>query len=234
MPPDAASSVQATIWTRLPSPPWPGGVAQARRPSPIEKPGSAGHVGGRPFGSLQAAGRGVDVEQAQPADRRVGGVGRSRPRTTRRSRPSGRRSRRAAPSTTTCGPLPRRGRPARAAAPGVPRRGATSPCASDRHGAAPGDGPALARDRRPAATPSRRGGSAPVAGSMVTVVAVTLRSGLAADDVAGQRATDDDLVAGPRGEGRAAVGRSGPASHPARRPSRRRRRARPARRPAEP
>ena len=36
------SSVQATIWTRLPSPPWPAGVAHASRPSPIEKPGSAG------------------------------------------------------------------------------------------------------------------------------------------------------------------------------------------------
>jgi hypothetical protein len=31
----------AAIWMRLPSPPWPRGVAHASRPSPIEKPGSA-------------------------------------------------------------------------------------------------------------------------------------------------------------------------------------------------
>ena len=47
---DARPSVQATIWTRLPSPPWPGGVAQARRPSAIEKPGSAVTSFGAPCG----------------------------------------------------------------------------------------------------------------------------------------------------------------------------------------
>ena len=57
-----SSSVQATIWIRLPSPPWPGGVAQASRPSPIEKPGSAGTSSGR-LRAARAAGRRIDVER---------------------------------------------------------------------------------------------------------------------------------------------------------------------------
>ena len=68
------------IWTRLPSPPWPGGVGPgepARRRS--RSPASAGHVVEARTVEVGATGRRVDVVQAEPPD--VGRtVARPRPR----------------------------------------------------------------------------------------------------------------------------------------------------------
>ena len=65
------SSLQATIWMRLPSPSWPGGVAHASRPSPIEKPGRAGTPVGASSGLSSVRAARADPVQAQPADARV-------------------------------------------------------------------------------------------------------------------------------------------------------------------
>ena len=118
------SADQATIWTRLPSPSWPGGVAQASRPSPIEKPGSAGTSCGAPSGGRASPVSGSMCNRLSRPIVGSAGVGDPDREPGRRSRPSGRRSRRAAPSLTDLGGRhrPRRRRTGQSASSSEPRR----------------------------------------------------------------------------------------------------------------
>ena len=65
---------QAYTWSVLPWPSWPGGVAHARWPSPISKPGRAG----RSRSAVRPDRRGpsaVDRDEGEVTERRVGPVG---------------------------------------------------------------------------------------------------------------------------------------------------------------
>ena len=134
-------------------------------------PGSAGTSCGAPCGRSSSPVDRIEVEQAEPADRRVVARRRARPRATSRSRPSGRRTRRTA----------RRRRPP-PACPSVstpfasvkPRR-TSEPLAGDRGLAVLPDASRCRPRSRPSARPGRRRGarrspsmadSSPLAGSM--------------------------------------------------------------------
>ena len=69
------SAVQATIWTRLPSPSWPGGVAQARRPSRSRSRAAPATSCGRAVGSVELAGLGSRWSRLSRPIGRIGRVG---------------------------------------------------------------------------------------------------------------------------------------------------------------
>ena len=202
------SPVQADDLDRLPSPSWPGGVGPGQPALADREPGAAPGRRRGAVGLVERAGSGSTPEQAQPADRRVVGVRRPRPRTT--SPVSSQRTSKSAtgPSTTTRRRVGCRARRRRAATDSAVRsdRGAVGRAPTSRgrrRRRLDGAGP-----RRRRARPRRVDGRAPQAAGRAARLGRRSAGSMVRDrrrprspGPRGRRGRlTDDRVAGPRGE----------------------------------